>query len=214
MRETYSVPDGVIWGGAIIWAATGRDGCLYVVYTGARGDYFGPLAYRRFPDGRTEWLEINPERLTDIGCSVTVQSDSAWVCFIETRERPERKFWRVKLPGYVPIGFDGKLPEPISPQPLPQPTECRDEEGRRYTTAVKKELIAALGKLEERLRVVEAKGGGVSHQTVRDICWSLAPDAVYADVLRADSGIKSVIVKAVLESPELKEAIRAVLKEK
>lgn len=220
--EKLVLPGGSVFGGAPSFSMKGRDGAVYVVYCGERpGKKFGTHAFRVLPNGTREWVEL--PAFTEGRVGVTVEADGAYLTWPVDRDTAEL---RVKLPGFVPMDFDGTLPPPVQPQPVPTPpapVNAVDEEGRAYTNAVKKELKGDVAKLDARLKAVEARpaggAGGVSEAQARDIAWSLAPSAVYADLQRADSGIRKVIGEiaagqtAGIDRAALKALVREVLLE-
>lgn len=217
--EKLVLPDGKVFNGAPLFSMKGRDQAVYVVYCGERtGRRFGTHAFRVLPNGTREWIEL--PAFTEYRTGVTVEADGAYLSWPVDNNQA---VLRVKLPGFVPMDFNGTLPPPIQPPSVPtppMPVNAVDEEGRIYTNSVKKELKGDIAKLDARLKVVETRPTtGVSETQARDIAWSLAPSAVYADFQRADSGIRKVVEEiaarksADIDRAALKTIVREVLLE-
>lgn len=205
--EKLTLPDGTIYGGAPVFSARGQDGATYVVYCGTRpGKKFGTHAFKVSLDGTRQWIEL--PAFTEGRAGVTVEADGAYLTWPVDQDRAAL---RVKLPGFVPT--DGKSPPvipPVVPPPVVPPAECVDEEGRAYTSAVKKELRGALTALEER--VIALEKGGADESKIRDIVWGLAPSAVYVDIQRPESGIRAVVKELQgIDREALKALVREVL---
>lgn len=226
LGSAYQSPSpGVIFGGADVWSGMSADGWLYVVYCGERpGRKFGTHAFRVWPaNGHWEWVEL--PTFTELRSTTGIEPNGAFITFTDPKGV---RVFRQQLPGYRTPGFPTSgqpAPNPPTPAPTPTPQPAPggpvvDEEGRRYTSAVKSELKGDIGKLNVRVTALEqraAPSGGVS----RDEAWQLAKDSVFSELENRTSGIARSVAAIVRETapsapatPGVSEArIREIIRE-
>lgn len=197
-----------VYGGSSIWTMLDAEGIRWVVATGTRpGGEFGPFIYKII-NNRCIVQDLPRELIEHVGCWVEVNWARGTAEILQFKSDKEG-------PTIVPLqGFYvGKVEGPVivetpvaNPQPV-QNTDCVDAAARKYTTDVKKELMAkdsvieqTVAQLAARIAKLEATGGSIDIQAVRDYLWNsdFIVDKVYADMLRGeDSGIYELIVEIV-----------------
>jgi hypothetical protein len=201
MAENVRIPGGIIFGGSIIWSERGRDGCMYVVYTGEGGStpWFGGQAYRIKPDLSMEWITFDLAPRKDVGVHVSLEPDAAYVSWMNT---DERSFSRVKLPGFEPRDYDKTLPNAVPPVVLPvTPVPVFngvDADGRKYTTDTKKALEASITALSAKVNTHIASSQvptGLTQQNVQDIIWNTGTtsDRVFVDLQDPKKGVHTAV---------------------
>jgi hypothetical protein len=141
-----------IFSGARNWIKLGRDECLYIVSVGeVNRDSFEPIMFRILPNGDKEWLSI-PNAPKDRHVDIVESLGKAYLVW---HNDDKRSWGSAELPGYVAAEFTGELPPPIDvieiPEEVVREVAAVDQEGREYTTAVKKELYKEIGEVEAGL---------------------------------------------------------------
>jgi hypothetical protein len=180
-----------IYDGAPVFSAVDRSGSTTVIFCGLRAGRFGTHAFRQRPDGQVEWLDLG--ETTEKRSGVTLEPDGLYATW---PDRSNRGVVRVGVPGFVPRGYDGPLPEQI--EPIDVPSEVVDEGARQYTSAVKQEILGKLAALEAQIGTVGG-GGGISRPEVEALAWEKGGDRVYAELGNPESGIVSRVRELVRE---------------
>lgn len=191
-------PGGVAFGGVAPETKVSANGWVYVVYCGERPGYkFGTHVYRIWPqNNHVEWVDL--PAFTETRAAVHIEPDGMYLSWPTNRERQVQ---RIKVPGFVTLGYPSNGQTVNNPAPLPQPTTTVDSQARQDIANLRNQitqLSALVTQLRNRVDTLEKRPtSSLTVKQVEDIAWSKSADRMYFELGQPNSGIVGRITQIV-----------------